>query len=316
MRFNYLAISIVFCLMALTINAQNESSETAAYQKLNNEESRLIEFKDNEELLNIKIKQLAVINASRKKHKAQPLKLDILASRVANQMAADAAKNNYSGHFNLKGESPYHRYAFGGGNDHVVENAASTSKSVQFDPTPDNILAGMTELHQAFMSEKAPNDGHKQTCIGKTFTHVGIGVAWSGTEFRYYEEYIDRYLQFGTFNTQVKAGNSVTIAVKPIDAAYHMYSVIVYHEESPKKMTAKQVSAIPSYADYSNHVVLNLPPWELPAADSKGFFNLSIATSKKGLYYVQFFLDTKPYKSGKATTQGKIIGSGVVLEAK
>ena len=316
MNYKQLALSSVMCLMGLILHAQAVAPEMAEYIRQNLEESRLNEYQDSEEILALKVKQLAVINASRKKHKAQPVKLDILASRVANKMAADAATNNFSGHFNLKGESPYHRYAFGGGNDHVVENAASTSKSDAFEPTQENILAGMTELHQAFMAEKAPNDGHKKTCIGKTFNHIGIGVAWDDTEFRYYEEFIDRYLLFGAFDTQVKAGHSVTIPVKPLDAAYHVYSVIVYHEETPKKMTAKQVSAIPSYADFTNHVVVNLPPWELPAPDADGFINLSIATNKKGLYYVQVFLDTKPYKSGKATTEGKIIGSGVVLEAK
>ena len=51
------------------------------------------------------------------------VKLDILASRVANKMCREAAENNFIGHWNLAGEKPYHRYAFAGGYDHVSENA-------------------------------------------------------------------------------------------------------------------------------------------------------------------------------------------------
>ena len=64
-----------------------------------------------------------VINASRKKFKAQPVKLDILASRVANKQCREAAENGYVSHWNLAGEKPYLRYAFAGGYDHISENA-------------------------------------------------------------------------------------------------------------------------------------------------------------------------------------------------
>jgi len=35
----------------------------------------------------------------------QEVKLDILASRVANQMARKSAENNFTGHWNLAGEN-------------------------------------------------------------------------------------------------------------------------------------------------------------------------------------------------------------------
>ncbi|PZX12403.1 Cysteine-rich secretory protein family protein [Breznakibacter xylanolyticus] len=309
-------IFIVLLCVTITGVAQKPSQELENYIRQNDAEKRLAEYKDNNDLLALKVRHLAVINASRKKHKAPALQLDILASRMANKMAADAAKNGFSGHFNLNGESPYHRYASAGGQDHVVENAAATTSSADFVPDDENILEGMYELHQAFMNEKAPNDGHKQTCIGKTFTHVGIGVAWHGKEFRYYEEYLNRYLAFGEVKSSVKAGTDITLSVKPLEKGYHLYSVVAYYEAVPKKMTAKQVSAIASYADYTSNVAANIAPWELPQPDDKGFVHISIPTKKKGLYYIHVFLDTKPYVKGKATTQGKIIGSGVVVEVK
>src|ERR1035437_5443281 len=60
------------------------------YRRLNELEQRLIEFKDNDESLKLKIAQLDVINKSRKKYNALPVQLDILASRVANKMCKEA----------------------------------------------------------------------------------------------------------------------------------------------------------------------------------------------------------------------------------
>jgi uncharacterized protein YkwD len=91
-----------------------------------------IEFKDNDENLNLKIAQLAIINKSRKKNNAEPVKLDILASRVANMMSREAADNKYIGHWNMAGEEPYLRYAFAGGYDHVSENAYGEWSSGNF----------------------------------------------------------------------------------------------------------------------------------------------------------------------------------------
>jgi len=82
------------------------------YKKMNDNEQRLIEFKDTDESLKLKITQLDVINKSRRKNKALPVKLDILASRVANRMSKEAADNEYIGHWNMAGEEPYLRYAF------------------------------------------------------------------------------------------------------------------------------------------------------------------------------------------------------------
>ena len=59
------------------------------YLKLNEKETRLIEFKDDEESLKLKLIQLSIINDSRKKYKAGPVKLDILASRLANKMSRE-----------------------------------------------------------------------------------------------------------------------------------------------------------------------------------------------------------------------------------
>ena len=95
------------------------------YKDLNNNEIRYLEYKDNDEALLAKIVMLEYINNNRIKYNVKNLKLDILASRVANKMSLEAAENDFIGHWNMRGEKPYHRYALAGGVDHVSENASA-----------------------------------------------------------------------------------------------------------------------------------------------------------------------------------------------
>ncbi|HOV64760.1 MAG TPA: CAP domain-containing protein, partial [Spirochaetia bacterium] len=160
--------------------------EFTEYKALNEAEERLGEYKDSDEALRYKLLMLSYINRSRDRYKAQPLALDILASRVANKQSKEAAEKGFSGHWNTAGEKPYHRYAFAGGVDHVAENAASYWSSVAIDPA--TVLDLMHQCHDRFMAEQAPNDGHKKNVIEKRHTHVGLGFYLTGSNFRYYEE--------------------------------------------------------------------------------------------------------------------------------
>ena len=112
-------------------------------------------------------------------------------------MATEAAENEFRGHYNLKGEKPYHRYAFAGGTNHITENAAAAWTSGSFTVTDNTILEQMQSAHAKFMNERAPNDGHKQNCIDKGHNYVGIGYYMSDKQFRYYEEFINQYIDFG-----------------------------------------------------------------------------------------------------------------------
>ena len=202
--------------------------ETEDYFQLNQKEDRLPEYKDSDEDLMLKIKQLEVINKSRRKHRAPPLKLDILACRVANKICREAALNNYVGHWNLKGEKPYHRYAFAGGLDHVSENASGQTTSGRFDNRPEAIAQRMIEDHASFMAEKRPNDGHKQTVINKSHNYVGLGFFGGENQFRYYELYLDRYYMFENIPSEVDKGETFNIRSKPPEGFYCNLLIVYY----------------------------------------------------------------------------------------
>lgn len=284
-----------------------------SYQKLNEQERRLTEFKDNDEALRLKIEQIDVINKSRKRNNASPVRLDILASRVANKMCREAAENEYMGHWNLAGEEPYLRYAFAGGYDHVSENAYGEWSSSGFKATNAVIASLMKAGHGKFMAERAPNDGHKQNIIDKSHNYAGIGFYLSGKQFRYYEEFIDRYFEFENIPAEVKTGDKFNITVKT-DGQSFLYYLIIYREDRPRPMTPREISKRGSYRDYTNEVNMEISAWDLSRYRNGTVYQIPLEFSGEGLYYIQLFSDKKEItKPASLNTKGKTPESGIVI---
>lgn len=304
--------------MAATQLRAQKSADTLFnhYKKLNAEEQRLQEFADPDDALKNKLKQLEVINANRKRYKAKPLQLDILACRVANKMCKEAALNGYMGHWNLAGEKPYQRYAFAGGKDHVSENASSRSvNGASLDVSDEGIQSNMEYLHGLFMSERAPNDGHKDNCIDKSHTHVGIGYYTTKNEFRYYEEYVDRYLEFENVPETLRPGEKVMIRVKAPKGQY-LYFLSAYYEDFPKAMKKKQIENKDSYTDFTDHEVTFYSPLELNAMKKGSEYVIPLSFKKPGLYYIQIGIDSKLPSGDDYNTKDKTIASGIVIKVQ
>jgi hypothetical protein len=279
---------------------------------MNENEQRLIEFKDTDESLELKIAQLDVINKSRSKNRALPVKLDILASRVANKMCKEAADNEYIGHWNMAGEEPYLRYAFAGGFDHVSENAYGEWSSYNFSVSLISSL--MKSGHEKFMSERAPNDGHRQNIIDKSHNFTGIGFYITKTQFRYYEEFIDRYFEFENIPSEVKVGDPCTITVNT-DGKGFLYYVVIYWENWPRHLSPKQISKKGSYPDFTNQKYKEILAWELSHYRNGTTYKIPLGFSKEGLYYIQIFSDKKELtKPASLNTKGKTPESGIVIK--
>ncbi|MCX6254101.1 MAG: CAP domain-containing protein [Bacteroidia bacterium] len=284
------------------------------YLKLNESERKLVEFKDDEEALKLKLIQLEIINKSRKKSKASPVKLDILASRVANKMCREAAENNYVGHWNMAGEKPYHRYAFAGGYDHVSENAFGEWSSDNYNASGSNISSMMKSGHATFMAEKAPNNGHKKNIIDKSHNFVGIGFYLSGNQFRYYEEFIDRYLEFENIPAEVKTDEPCSITVKTNGQSF-LYYLIVYREKFPQPLSPVQISKKGSYDDFTKEQYLIITAWDLAPYRSGSFYKIPFSFLKEGLYYIHIYSDKKEItKPSSLNTKGKTPESGIVIK--
>ncbi|MDP3003058.1 MAG: hypothetical protein Q8N38_08025, partial [Bacteroidales bacterium] len=299
LRIFLIIIIVLTCLPHSILPRQTsdfKKNDFENYLKLNESESGLIEFKDDDEALKMKLIQLDIINKSRKNFKAGPVKLDILASRVANKMCREAAENNYIGHWNMAGEKPYHRYAFAGGYDYVSENAFGEWSSDNYITSYSNISSMMKSGHGKFMAEKAPNNGHKKTIIDKSHNFVGIGYYLSGKQFRYYEEFIDRYFEFENVPGEVKIDESCSITVKT-NGENFLYYLIIYHEKFPSALTPAQIRKKGSYEDYTNEEYLEIVAWDLARYRSGTSYKIPLRFSKEGLYYIHIYYDKKEITS-------------------
>jgi hypothetical protein len=317
-RILILLIIILVCLphSILPVRIDNfGKDDLEKFKKLNDSELRLIEFKDNDEALKLKIDQLEIINKSRKKSNASPLKLDILASRVANKMSRESAQNEYLGHWNMAGEEPYLRYAFAGGYDHVSENAYGEWSSDNYIVSSQVIASKMKTGHEKFMAERSPNDGHKINIIDKSHNFAGIGFYLSGKQFRYYEEFIDRYLEFENISAEVKTGNQFTITIKTNGQSF-LYYMIIYRENWPQPLTPSQISKKGSYRDYTNEVSKEMPAWDLSRYRNGTIYEIPLKFSEEGLYYIHIYSDKKEItKPASINTKGKTPESGIVIKA-
>jgi uncharacterized protein YkwD len=316
----FLIIGIVLICLPHSILPKQASEagkdDLASYIKLNNSESRLSEFRDNEEALKLKLQQLSIINNSRKKNKADAVKLDILASRVANKICREAAENNFLGHWNLAGEKPYHRYAFAGGYDHVSENAFGEWSSDNYTVSASNISSMMKNGHATFMAEKPPYDGHKKTITEKSHNYVGIGYFLSGNQFRYYEEFIDRCFEFENIPSEVSRNEQFHLNLKTKNGSY-LYYLVVYREDFPEPMTPGQISKRGSYEDYTDDEYQRMPAWDLAHYRSGSEYKIPLKLSKKGLYYIQIYEDRKEITGhGSVNTAGKTPFSGIVIKVR
>lgn len=290
-----------------------EKDDFDNYLKLNNREQRLLEFKDDDEALRLKLEQLDIINKSRKKFRAGELKLDILASRVANKMSREAAENNYVGHWNLAGEKPYHRYAFAGGYDHVSENAFGEWSTENFKVSAAVIRSKMRSGHEDFMSERAPNDGHKQTIIDKPHNFVGIGYYLSGKQFRYYEEYIDRYFEFENIPLEVSVDEPFNITVKR-NVENFLYFMVIYYEKYPRALTPAELRRKNSYDDFTDNEYLTKYAWDLARYRNGTTYKIPLRFSKEGLYYIQIYYNDKEISEASSiSTKGRTPASGIVI---
>lgn len=331
---------IVFLFSTLSVLGNKNISDSLfnEYKVLNDSELRLPEFKDNDEILRWKLMQLEVINESRDRRKRQAVKLDILASRVANKMCKEASDKGFVGHWNTAGEKPYHRYAFAGGHDHVSENAYGESiKTIGFsigsedmldslenelfdEPRYSNdsstVLYYMKKGHGEFMKEKAPYDGHKQTVLNQWHNYVGIGYYMGKDNFRYYEEFTDQYYEFLEVPTKVNRNEEFTIKLKTQEGQY-LYYLVAYYEKALKSKKASLLSFKGSYSDYSNKTALEMEPWELPKYRTGQVYELKLKFKKPGLYYIQMYQDKKEIKKPKSyNTANKCQASGIVIRVE
>ena len=122
---------------------------------------------------------LGLVNRDRKKSGLAPVALDDAASKAGLRHARDMAANGFTGHVGSDGSTPEQRYTESGGSDFVQENSACLFDTIErgLDPAPRFDAAKLAALHEMFMAEVPPNDGHRRNILNPSHNRVGIGLA-------------------------------------------------------------------------------------------------------------------------------------------
>ena len=254
------------------------------------------------------------INEERMAAGLAPLEYSLRAAKAADLFCRDSAEKGYTGHWDLAGRAPYLRWADAGGVDQHAQNFASESRS------PGPIVGSPKEMllgsHARMMAEVPPHDGHRRTVLDPDWTHVGIGVAVVGGEFRMSEEYVRKLMDWVEVPARpLPAGSEAPFAAKA-PAGWNVGVVEVRREPVPRAMTPQETAERRTYA---------LPPvirqiYAMPgngmvwASGEKGSFPVAPDGEFRftvpldhgpGDYYVVVFASKGPF-TGKPVTPAPI----------
>jgi uncharacterized protein YkwD len=196
--------------------------------------------------MTLRAEMLRMINRDRARFGLAPLELDPDASAVADTYCKLQIRNHTSGHFTLDGQAPYMRYSFAGGNDGLSENAAAWSANFGFSDRA--LLDMMRRSQEAMMNEVAPHDGHRRSILDPHATHVGIGVAWEGGEFRIAQEFIRRYIDWQRPLPRAARTGERAFFSGRAKKGYDVEAITVHHEPLPQALTVSAANHIASYS--------------------------------------------------------------------
>ena len=192
----------------------------------------------------VKAEVLSRINKDRADARLPPVQWDERASRVADAFAEAQVAEGTLGHYLTNGIPPYARTALAGVFGMGAENSVSwRTTGPKFNESAVELaLAGQADM----MREKPPYDGHRRTILDPNATHVGVGYALKGNNFRMAQEFQTRRLR--ELSLQRSGDNPQTVLFKgrPLES-YSLRFVTIAHEPSPRSLTKAEASARTSY---------------------------------------------------------------------
>jgi uncharacterized protein YkwD len=190
---------------------------------------------------------LARINADRAAAGVQAVEVDLVAAKAGDAFCLDAARTGVMGHWDLAGRAPYDRFADAGGVDWSGENFSGVSRRGEAFRR-DELVGLLLEAHGGMMAEKPPDDGHRKAILDPLWTHVGIGVALEGGEFRMTEEFTRHVAtRIEAPAGRVRAGRTVPVNVQ-LPKGWSLGAFEVAHEKFPRPLTAREIKRRSSYA--------------------------------------------------------------------
>ncbi len=247
---------------------------------------------------------LQLVNSERSAAGLNQLRLDELASRVANEHAQDMVRNNFLGHWGSDGRKPYQRYSFAGGVDAMQENVSAAYDIASVSPL--RVFSDLRDMHAKMHNETPPHDGHRRAMLGPQHTHAGFGVARDGHNLRLVEIYLSRYLELSPFAQEVKRKTTVSLKGKLLSPKYALYEVDVFYEPLPRSPDIAWLRTPRPYSLPAEYIALRpKTPWPTTYLDgstgdyewtSSGTFRVpaKLSSAAPGIYTILFWIKRFP----------------------
>ncbi|HEY3496466.1 MAG TPA: CAP domain-containing protein [Polyangiaceae bacterium] len=195
--------ALIGCAAALTLSMPEVPVARARPKAESKVAAKLIDYPEAQRFV------LGLVNRDRKKAGLAPVVLDEPASKAGLRHARDMAAKGFTGHIGSDGSTPEQRYTEGGGTDFVQENSACLSDTIErkLDPKPRFDSAKLAALHEMFMAEVPPNDGHRRNVLNPRHNRVGIGVAQplDVAQPCLTQEFVDDYGEYEPLPREAKA---------------------------------------------------------------------------------------------------------------
>lgn len=227
-----------------------------------------------------------------------PVAYDLLGASVGDAFCLDAATSRTSGHWDTAGRPPYLRWALAGGVDYHGENVSSLTRTGG-EVEESEVSRLLLDAHDQMMAERPPDDGHRRTVLDPEWTHVGIGAAVAGGEFRMVEEYSRRVVEWVEVpRLPVPARARAPFAVK-LPPGWALVSLEVGFEPAPRPMSREEIRRRGAYAypAASQHLLARAPANAQYPDGSRGEVGLVRGVARAGIpllsgpgnYYVFVF---------------------------
>jgi len=195
----------------------------------------------------LKLKAVQLINGDRRRANLPPVQFDELSSTVGDKHCHEVLDRGVISHWSSDGRTPYMRYSWAGGRDGVAENL-SDAYGHNGAGDDDSLFRELVLLEDGLMSEKPPNDGHRQNILTKHHTHVGIGLAWTQDGFCYAQEFIDRYVRLDQIPITASLHDRLMIRGNIINSAYRLHSISITYEPFPHNMSKQELESTYAYS--------------------------------------------------------------------
>jgi len=164
-----------------------------------------------------KLALLERMNQDRAAAGAPPLAYEPRAALVGDRYCLEMALARATGYRDPAGRAPYVRWGMAGGVDYHEENAVAFGTEGALDDSDDAPpLDRLLEAHAQMMAE-SPDSERRRRILDPTLTHVGIGAAQVGGQFRMSQEFTRVLLEWVEVpDRPLRAGGIAALVAKPL----------------------------------------------------------------------------------------------------